>query len=102
MKKYLKLMRVHHYVKNILVLAPLACSGQLFNSGKLGAGIRGFIAFCMVSSVVYILNDSQDVDRDRHHPTKCRRPIASGAVTIPPGFLPGWGSPGHRSPLQHH
>lgn len=81
MKQYLKLMRVHHYIKNFLVFAALACSGQLFDLNKLAAGIAGFVAFCMVSSVVYIINDIRDVEKDRKHPTKCKRPIAAGTVS---------------------
>lgn len=82
MKPYIKLMRPHHYIKNFLVFAALACSGQLFDGKKFLAGIFGFIAFCMVSSVVYIINDIRDVEKDRCHPTKCRRPIAAGAVSV--------------------
>lgn len=82
MKHYLKLMRVHHYIKNFLVFAALACSGQLFRLEKLTAGIAAFIAFCMVSSVVYIINDIRDVEKDRKHPTKCKRPIAAGTVSV--------------------
>ncbi len=82
MKKYIKLMRVHHYIKNFLVFAALACSGQLFQSDKLLAGIAGFASFSMVSSVVYIINDIRDCEKDRCHPTKCKRPIASGAVSV--------------------
>lgn len=82
MKHYLKLMRVRHYIKNLLVFAPLACSGQLFEIEKLTACFLAFAAFCMISSVVYIINDIRDRESDRHHPTKCARPIASGAVSI--------------------
>ena len=81
MKRYLKLMRVHHYIKNLLVFAALACSGQLFHLEKLAAGIAGFLAFSMVSSVVYIINDIRDVEKDRKHPTKCKRPIAAGTIS---------------------
>ena len=82
MKQFLKLMRVHHYIKNGLVFAALACSGQLFNLNKLASGIAAFVAFCMVSSVVYIINDIRDREKDRKHPTKCRRPIAAGTVSV--------------------
>lgn len=82
MKHYLKLMRVHHYIKNFLVFTALACSGQLFNFEKLAAGIAGFVSFCMVSSVVYIINDIRDRDKDRKHPTKCKRPIAAETVSV--------------------
>lgn len=82
MKHHIKLMRVHHYIKNFLVFAALACSGQLFNLEKLTAGMAGFVAFCMVSSVVYIVNDIRDQEKDRKHPTKCNRPIAAGTVSV--------------------
>lgn len=82
MKHYLKLMRVHHYIKNLLVFAALACSGQLFHLGKLFAGVIAFIAFCMVSSAIYIINDIRDAEKDRKHPVKCKRPIAAGTVSV--------------------
>ncbi len=82
MNKYLKLMRVNHYIKNILVFAALACSGQLFNREKLFICVMGFIAFCMVSSAVYVINDIRDVEKDRLHPVKCKRPIAAGDIPI--------------------
>ena len=82
MKHYLKLIRIHHYIKNLLVLAALACSGQIFNIQKLADGLLGFVAFCMGSSVVYIINDLRDQEKDRCHPTKCKRPIAAGTVSV--------------------
>ena len=82
MKKYIKLMRIHHYMKNLLVFAALACSGQFFYLKKLGLGFLSFLAFCTISSVIYIVNDIRDKDYDKNHPTKCNRPIASGAVTV--------------------
>lgn len=80
-RTYLKLMRVHHYIKNLLIFAALVCSGQLFDLRKLGCGLLGFGAFCLASSAVYIFNDVQDVQKDRLHPVKCRRPIAAGLVS---------------------
>ncbi len=82
MKHYLKLMRVHHYIKNLLVFAALACGGQLFHLEKLAMGFSAFIAFCMVSSAVYIINDIRDKEKDRKHPKKCRRPIAAGIISV--------------------
>lgn len=82
MKQYLKLMRVHHYIKNLLVFAALCCSGQLFDLKKLFSGVMAFLSFCMVSSMVYIINDIRDREKDRRHPTKCRRPIAAGTVSV--------------------
>ena len=82
MKNYLKLMRVHHYIKIFLVFAALACSGHLLNFEKMAAGIEAFVAFCMVSSVLYIINDICDREKDRKHATKCKRPIAAGTVSV--------------------
>ncbi|MDF7663239.1 decaprenyl-phosphate phosphoribosyltransferase [Bifidobacterium sp. ESL0763] len=80
--KYLKLMRVRHYVKNVLIFAALLCSGNFFHVHELTADLIGFVSFCLISSVVYIINDIRDRDKDRAHPTKCHRPIASGAVSV--------------------
>ncbi|MBQ7089191.1 MAG: decaprenyl-phosphate phosphoribosyltransferase [Clostridia bacterium] len=82
MKHYLKLMRVPHYVKNLLVFAALACSGQMFQPEKLLSCAIAFAAFCATSSAVYIINDIRDKDKDSKHPTKCHRPIACGAVSV--------------------
>lgn len=82
MTRYLKLMRVHHYMKNLLVFAALVASGELFDASKLGAGVLGFVAFCATASAIYIINDIRDRDKDRLHPTKCKRPIAAGTVSV--------------------
>lgn len=81
MKDYLREMRVHHYIKNLLVLAPLVCSGQFFSEVKLFYATMGFVSFCMISSIVYVLNDIKDVEKDRKHPIKCNRPIAAGKIS---------------------
>lgn len=83
----MKLMRVHHYVKNFLVFAALACSGQLFHWEKLTAGIMAFVSFCLLASVVYIVNDIRDVEKDQRHPTKCKRPLAAGRVSVRSAWL---------------
>jgi len=75
-------MRVHHYIKNLLVFAALACSGQLFDVKKLTSAAVGFLSFCMISSVIYIINDIRDREKDKNHPTKCKRPIASGSISV--------------------
>lgn len=81
MKDYIRLMRPHHWIKNLLVFLPLIFHGALFNTALLGLLGLGFLAFCLVSSAVYIINDLFDVERDRQHSTKRHRPIASGAVS---------------------
>lgn len=80
--KYLKLMRVHHWIKNGLVMAPLFLSGTLFHSSRLWDTVLGTIAFCLISSAVYIINDMHDIAQDKLHSTKCKRPLPSGEITI--------------------
>lgn len=81
-KYYLKEMRVHHYIKNFLILLPLVCSGELLNVNKLTGGILGFFAFSLLSSLIYIINDIKDIEKDKIHPVKCQRPIASGDISV--------------------
>ena len=81
MKHYLKLVRVKHYIKNLLIFAPLIFSGKLFDVPLLLRTCVAFVSFCLISSVVYIINDIKDVEKDRLHSTKRLRPIASGAVS---------------------
>lgn len=83
MKAYIQLLRPKHCIKNILVVLPLVFSGRLCERALLGQTAVAFVAFCLVASLVYIINDIRDAERDRQHPTKCRRPIASGAVPVP-------------------
>lgn len=87
MKNYLKLMRVHHYIKNLLVFAALACSGLLFDFQKLICAFTAFVTFCMISSVIYIINDIHDKEKDKKHPTKCNRPIAGGKVSVKNAYI---------------
>lgn len=87
MKNYLKLMRIRHYIKNLLVLAVLACSGQLFDTEKLFSASLAFVSFCLISSVVYIINDIRDREKDSKHPTKCNRPIAAGKISVKSAWI---------------
>jgi len=82
MKYYLQEMRVHHYIKNLLVFAPLVCSGQFLDPDKLLPSIYAFLSFCFISSAVYFINDIRDVEKDRNHPTKRNRPIAAGKISV--------------------
>ena len=84
--KYLKLMRVKHYLKNFLIFLPIIFSKNLFNINILKKCINGFIVFCMISSVIYILNDLKDIEKDRNHPIKKERPLASGVVSKKTGI----------------
>jgi len=82
LKYLLKEMRVHHYIKNLLVYMALACSGKIFELEKLIPTSLIFLAFCSTSSIVYMLNDIKDVEKDRKHPIKCNRPIAAGKISV--------------------
>ncbi|MDR0293637.1 MAG: decaprenyl-phosphate phosphoribosyltransferase [Oscillospiraceae bacterium] len=77
-----RMLRVRHYVKNILVLLPLVFNGSLFDTETLPSALWGFGAFCLLSSAVYIVNDIRDAENDRRHPVKRGRAIASGAVPV--------------------
>lgn len=81
-KQYIKLMRVSHYIKNLLVFLPLFFSGQIFEGRKFLVNLLVFFALSAVSSIVYIINDIFDRERDRKHPTKCKRPIAAGTISV--------------------
>ena len=77
--KYLKLIRIKHWIKNILIFIPLLCSG-LINYNNVIDCIIGFFAFSFASSFIHIINDIKDIEKDKLHPTKKNRPLASGKV----------------------
>ena len=81
MKKYVELLRVKHYLKNVLIFAPLFFNKTLFTA-RFRTALIGFFSLCLISSAVYILNDIQDAPKDRLHPTKRFRPIADGSIHI--------------------
>jgi decaprenyl-phosphate phosphoribosyltransferase len=76
-------MRPKQWVKNLLVFAVPLAANQLFHRDVLVDTVRAFIAFCLISSSVYVLNDLLDVEADREHPRKRFRPIAAGELPIP-------------------
>ena len=80
----LQAMRPAQWVKNLIIFGVLIFSLNLFNGILLLRTVLAFFLFCILSGAVYIINDYVDLENDRHHPTKCRRPLASGAV--PPRF----------------
>ncbi len=80
--KFIELIRPKQWIKNLFVFAPILFAGQLLNFPLLFQSIIAFIAFCGVSSSVYVLNDIIDVESDRAHRKKRYRPIAAGDVTI--------------------
>ena len=80
-KNYIKLMRPKHYLKNGLILAPLFFSIEINILNKIMDVLFAFLAFSLISSTIYIINDTMDAEKDRQHPKKCKRPIASGQIS---------------------
>jgi decaprenyl-phosphate phosphoribosyltransferase len=78
----LRAMRPRQWVKNVLVAAAPLAAGRLFESQVLIDVALAFVAFCLVSGTVYLLNDVRDVEEDRLHPKKRLRPIASGEMSV--------------------
>jgi 4-hydroxybenzoate polyprenyltransferase len=79
-----KAMRPRQWIKNLVIFAGLVFDRQLGvnNPGPMMRTIAGFVIFCLLSGVVYIINDIADVEADRKHPAKRERPIASGKLPI--------------------
>ena len=82
MKKYLKEMRISHWLKNGLLFLPAFFGGNIFNPVTLIQLMMGFFAFSFMSSAIYIVNDINDIEKDRLHPEKRKRPIAAGMISV--------------------
>ncbi len=77
---WVRLVRPIQWTKNGIVFAGVVFARLATKPEQVGHALVAFVAFCMISSAVYIFNDWRDIDRDRHHPTKRFRPLASGLV----------------------
>jgi len=75
-------MRPKQWVKNFMVFPALVFSGRIFDPLSVIVTFGGFIVFCLLAGGVYVYNDLTDVERDRRHPDKSRRPIASVRMAI--------------------
>jgi len=80
--KYLRLIRVHQWVKNLFVFVPLLFSLHLFDENYFITALSAFLIFCLASSAIYVINDIVDIESDRSHPVKKNRPLPSGDVSI--------------------
>ena len=87
MKEYLKLFRIKHYIKNLLIFLPMFFSKNIFNYNFLIITILGFISFSFMTSVIYIINDIADIEKDKLHPVKKNRPLASGKIALKNAYL---------------
>lgn len=83
-RDYLRVLRPHQWLKNALILLPMLAAHQL-TSATLWQSLLAIVAFSLVASCTYVLNDLLDLAADRAHPRKCRRPFASGAVKVSHG-----------------
>ena len=81
MKKYIKLLRIKHWIKNGLILLPMVCSYS-FSKENIIMTLWAFLSFSLMASFVYIMNDIRDVEKDRKHSRKMHRPIASGKISV--------------------
>ncbi len=76
-------MRPHQWVKNGLLFAALVFAQKLGEPKRVLTVVVAFALWCLMASAVYLWNDLFDLEEDRHHPEKCRRPIASGTLPVP-------------------
>lgn len=81
MKNYLKLIRVKHWLKNGLIFLPIFFSINILNISLLSTCFIAFFVFSITSSIVYIINDLNDIEKDKLHPIKKNRPLASGKIS---------------------
>jgi len=82
MNNLLRLIRPKQWLKNMFVFLPIFFGGVFFHTDALLNVVLTFLVFCCVASAVYCFNDICDADADRQHPVKCKRPIASGKVSM--------------------
>lgn len=75
-------LRPSQWTKNLLVFAALIFAQRLFDARAIAESVSAFVIFCILSGVVYLINDVMDRESDRRHPLKSHRPIASGALSV--------------------
>jgi 4-hydroxybenzoate polyprenyltransferase/phosphoserine phosphatase len=85
-RELVRLIRVHQWLKNMLVFVPLLTSFRITETSGVCEAVMAFIAFSLCASATYVLNDLLDIQSDRAHPRKCFRPLASGRVPISVGI----------------
>ena len=83
LKALIRGMRPKQWAKNVFIFAALVFDEQLTRPEPLARTVAGFVLLCLISSSVYLINDIADVEADRRHPVKKKRPIAAGELSIP-------------------
>jgi uncharacterized protein (TIRG00374 family) len=86
-KPTIKALRLHQWAKNILIFVPLIAAHKLSDSLAIQQALLAFLAFGLCASSVYLLNDMLDLEVDRQHPRKCKRPFAAGSLSLITGFI---------------
>jgi len=87
LKSWIKALRLHQWLKNLLVFLPLLTAHLVLAPDALLHSCMAFAAFCLCASGVYLLNDLLDLDADRRHPRKRLRPFAAGALPLVAGLV---------------
>lgn len=83
----IRALRLHQWAKNVLVFLPMIAAHRVGDPRALGASLLAFLAFGVVASAVYVVNDLADLEADRAHPRKRGRPFASGALPVGAAYL---------------
>ena len=81
-RDYFRLLRPRQWIKNLAVFASVTFTGTLFDLDVFWLVIFGFFIFCALSSSIYVINDIFDVDKDKLHPFKKRRPLPNGDISL--------------------
>lgn len=87
----LKLIRLKHWLKNGLIFIPIFFAKEIFNISSFFIVCWGFLSFSSAASIIYIVNDMKDIEKDRKHPIKCDRPLASGRISKKQAIYMGGG-----------
>lgn len=87
LKTWIKALRVHQWLKNLLLFVPLLTAFSFLDPAKLTASLIAFFAFSLAASATYVVNDLWDLENDRAHPRKRNRPFASATLAIPAGLM---------------
>ncbi|HYF75140.1 MAG TPA: UbiA family prenyltransferase, partial [Candidatus Nitrosocosmicus sp.] len=81
LKGFIQLLRPKQWIKNLFLFAALLFSRNIDKPPYIIAAVYAFLCFCITSSTVYIFNDMLDIEKDRNHPRKMKRPLAAGIIS---------------------
>ncbi|MFH0702754.1 MAG: decaprenyl-phosphate phosphoribosyltransferase [bacterium] len=79
---YLKLLRIHQYVKNLFIFLPLFFTLKITDPILFIKAVAAFVAFSLIASTIYIFNDIRDLDEDKNHPVKKHRPLTANKIPL--------------------